>query len=39
MYLQNEKMTKPLVFINFPNKRCFDQVYKTYLQNTKLFLT
>ena len=32
MYLQNEKMAKLWVFVDFSNKR-FEQIYKTSLQN------
>ena len=32
-YLQNEKMTKLWVFVDFCNKRRFEQIYKTSLQN------
>ena len=33
MYLQNEKMVKLCVFIDFSNKRRFEQIHKTSLQN------
>ena len=33
MYLQNEKMPKLWVFVAFSNKRRFEQIYKTSLQN------
>ena len=33
MYLQNGKMAKLWVFVNFPNKRRFEQIYKSSLQN------
>ena len=33
MYLQNEKMAKLWVFVDFSNKRRFEQIYKTSLQN------
>ena len=33
MYLQNEKMAKLRVFVDFSNKRRFEQIYKTSLQN------
>ena len=33
MYLQNEKMAKLWVFVDFSNKRRFEQIYRTSLQN------
>ena len=33
MYLQHEKMAKLLVFDDFSNKRRFEQIYQTSLQN------
>ena len=33
MYLENEKMVKLSVFVDFSNKRRFQQIYKTSLQN------
>ena len=33
MYLQNEKMAKLPVFVDFSNKRRFQQIYKTSLQS------
>ena len=33
MYLQNKKMPKLWVFVAFSNKRRFQQIYKTSLQN------
>ena len=36
MYLPNGKMKKLSVFVNFSNKRSFEQIYKTFLQNETL---
>ena len=33
IYLQNEKMANLWVFVDFSNKRRFEQIYKTSLQN------
>ena len=33
MYLQTEKMAKLGVFVDFSNKRRFERIYKTSLQN------
>ena len=33
MYLQNEKIAKLQAFVDFSDKRRFEEIYKTLLQN------